>query len=138
MVIGVQFAPFIPPPPYAHGSAYPPPFFVLAALARSSLERDWVFYRVPRAATHTEPIPHEDARDDRKLTHGGLEPCSPPENPTTTTVRSPAPRPRRCPNHTIQHAYTRCDEQVRPLHTIVLMLNIITCLLHNGDGGVEP
>ena len=48
MVIGVQFAPFIPQPPYAHGSAYPPVFFVLAALARSRLERDWVFFRVPR------------------------------------------------------------------------------------------
>ena len=87
---------------------------------------------------HTEPNPHENATDDRKLTHGGLEPCSPPENRTTTTVRSPAPRPRPCPNHTIQHAYTRYDEQVRPLHTIVLMMNIITCLFHNGDGGVEP
>ena len=48
MVIGVQFAPFIPPPPYTHGSGQPLLFFILAALAGSRLERDWVFYRVPR------------------------------------------------------------------------------------------
>ena len=41
MVIGVQFAPFIPPHPYAHGSAYPALFFrsscCSAFLARARL-----------------------------------------------------------------------------------------------------
>ena len=89
-------------------------------------------------STHTEPISHENATDDRKITHGGLEPCSPPESRSMTTVRSPAPRSRRRPNHTIQHAYTRCDAQVRPLHTIALVLKIIAYLIRNCDGGVEP
>ena len=60
-------------------------------------------------STHTEPISHEDATDDHKITHGGVERWSPPENRTMTTVRSPAPRPTRRRN-----------------------------LIRNCDGGAEP
>ena len=35
------------------------------------------------------------------LANGGAERCSPPTTPTAATVRSPAPRPRHHPNHTI-------------------------------------
>ena len=35
------------------------------------------------------------------LANGGAERCSPPTTPTAVTVRSPAPRPRHHPNHTV-------------------------------------
>ena len=35
------------------------------------------------------------------MANGGAERCSPPTTPTAVTVRSPAPRPRHDPNHTI-------------------------------------
>ena len=60
MVIRVPFAPFIPAPPYAHGSGQPLLIFVLATLAASRLEQDWVVERVPRASvtrtTYTFPM----------------------------------------------------------------------------------
>ena len=51
-----------------------------------------------------------------------------------TTVRSPAPRRTLT---TTKHTRTS-PYRPRPLHTIVVMINIITCLFHNGDDGVEP
>ena len=63
-----------------------------------------------RPANTTNLTAYQNTTTHHGLANGGAERCSPPTIPTTTTVRSPAPRLCHYPNHTINAMHDSAKE----------------------------